>query len=103
MTSGHLSNDEWRIEESAEESFVNRQSTKEEQMRSRIWLALIAVALLASSAAFSQSIDAAAIDALMQDGLKAWQVPGASVAVVRGDEVVYIKGFGVKELGGSKP
>ena len=41
----------------------------------------------------------AEIDALMQEALQTWQVPGASVAVVQGDEVVYLKGFGVREQG----
>ena len=38
----------------------------------------------------------------MQESLKAWQVPGASLAIVRGDEVVYLKGYGVKEQGSEK-
>jgi CubicO group peptidase (beta-lactamase class C family) len=46
---------------------------------------------------------AAGIDALMQEALQVWQVPGASVAVVQGDEVVYLKGFGVREQGRDGP
>jgi CubicO group peptidase (beta-lactamase class C family) len=53
--------------------------------------------------AFAQSIDPKAIDTIMQDALKAWDVPGAALAIVRGDEVVYLKGYGVKELGGDRP
>ena len=65
-------------------------------------------ALFAALTAFSftihaQTIDAAAVDALMQDALKAWQVPGASLAIVRGDEVVYLKGYGVKDLKTATP
>jgi CubicO group peptidase (beta-lactamase class C family) len=48
-------------------------------------------------------VDAAAIDALLRDALKAWQVPGAAVAVVHGDEVVYLKGVGVKDLDTNQP
>src|SRR5262245_34796964 len=59
--------------------------------------------LLAQGIAHGQPIDAAAVDAIMEDALKAWKVPGAAVAIVRGDEVVYIKGFGVRELGGKQP
>jgi CubicO group peptidase (beta-lactamase class C family) len=43
------------------------------------------------------SIDEAAIDKIVEDALRMWQVPGASVAVVRNDEVVYLKGFGVRD------
>jgi CubicO group peptidase (beta-lactamase class C family) len=44
-------------------------------------------------------LDASAVDAIVEDAIKAWRVPGASVAVVRGDEVVYLKGFGVRRSG----
>src|SRR5438067_7303810 len=39
------------------------------------------------------------LDALIQEAMQAWEVPGASVAVVQGDEVIYLKGFGARELG----
>lgn len=42
--------------------------------------------------------DAAAVDRVVADALKAWDVPGAAVAVVRGDEVVVLKGYGRKHL-----
>jgi CubicO group peptidase (beta-lactamase class C family) len=65
-------------------------------------LCTLALAVLAP-AAFAQPFDPAAVDAVLQRALKAWQVPGAAVAVVRGDEIVYCKGFGVKELGSAAP
>ncbi len=36
---------------------------------------------------------------VMQD----WEAPGVAVAVVKDDRVVYVKGFGVREIGGSDP
>jgi CubicO group peptidase (beta-lactamase class C family) len=62
-------------------------------------LALVYPALSATP----QSADTRAIDAIVRDALKAWRVPGAAVAVVRSNEVIYLKGFGVKELGGDEP
>lgn len=47
--------------------------------------------------------NAAVIDALVENALKAWHVPGVAVAIVRNDEVVYLKGFGVKEAGKDDP
>jgi CubicO group peptidase (beta-lactamase class C family) len=41
----------------------------------------------------------AELDSLMQEAMEAWEVPGASVAVVRGDEVIYLQGFGAREQG----
>ena len=59
--------------------------------------------LIMPATAVAQSVDTAAIDKLVEDALKEWQVPGAAIAVVRGDEVVYLKGYGVREIGGKEP
>jgi CubicO group peptidase (beta-lactamase class C family) len=45
----------------------------------------------------------AAFEAYVADALHRLGVPGASVAVVQDGEVVYLQGFGVKELGGTDP
>ncbi|HZO89811.1 MAG TPA: serine hydrolase [Chthonomonadaceae bacterium] len=45
------------------------------------------------------SFDSQALDALVRAAMEACQVPGASVGIVHGEEVVYLKGFGVKEAG----
>ncbi|MBY0523480.1 MAG: serine hydrolase [Gemmataceae bacterium] len=63
------------------------------------FLLACAALLLARTVSFAQATDAAAIDAIVQEAVKAWKVPGAAVAVVRGDEVIYLKGHGVREVG----
>jgi CubicO group peptidase (beta-lactamase class C family) len=45
----------------------------------------------------------ARLDGLVADAMTQTGVPGAAVAVVHGDEVVYEKGFGVRELGKPEP
>jgi CubicO group peptidase (beta-lactamase class C family) len=63
---------------------------------------LCSVALLLVLSAGAHAADPApeaAIDAIVTEALKAWQVPGVAVAIVRNDEVVYLKGHGVRELG----
>jgi CubicO group peptidase (beta-lactamase class C family) len=45
-------------------------------------------------------VDARAVDKLMTSTMKAWQIPGAAVAIVKGDRVVYVQGYGTKEMGG---
>jgi CubicO group peptidase (beta-lactamase class C family) len=40
------------------------------------------------------------IDRLVQDALKAWDVPGTAIVIVGPDRVVHLKGYGVRELGG---
>lgn len=62
---------------------------------------LLTIAL--SSLVFSQAIDQAALDAAMNEAMKHWQTPGSAVVVVRGDEVVYLKGFGVKDIKTKEP
>jgi CubicO group peptidase (beta-lactamase class C family) len=43
------------------------------------------------------------LDSLIEDGMAQTGLPGAAVAVVYGDEVVYAKGFGVREVGKPEP
>jgi CubicO group peptidase (beta-lactamase class C family) len=61
------------------------------------------LALVVPARAPAQNLEAAAVDRIVQDGLKAWQVPGAALVLVQGDRVVYLKGHGVCERGGAKP
>src|SRR5688500_5260952 len=42
---------------------------------------------------------AASIETLVRRAMTAEKVPGAAVAVVRGDEVVFLQGFGVNKMG----
>src|SRR5262245_46024929 len=66
-------------------------------------LLVLSLAPALPAAGPAQTVDATAVDAVVQEALKAWQVPGAAVAMVRGDEVVYLKGHGVRELGKPDP
>jgi CubicO group peptidase (beta-lactamase class C family) len=67
--------------------------------------ALLGLALCVApvSAASPAVPDPAAVDAVIRDALKSWGVPGASVAVVRDGEVLYLKGHGVREAGSGRP
>jgi CubicO group peptidase (beta-lactamase class C family) len=62
------------------------------------FVAVLLVLLLAPGAALAKPIDAKAVDAVVQEALKTWQVPGAAVAIVHGDDV-YLQGYGVREQG----
>lgn len=59
--------------------------------------------LLVPLTALAEEIDAKAADALVAEARKVFQVRGATVALVKEDRVVYLKGHGVRELGGDKP
>jgi CubicO group peptidase (beta-lactamase class C family) len=57
--------------------------------------------LLALALAPAAGPDAAGIDRLVGDALRAWDVPGAAVVIVTPDRVVHLKGYGVREVAGS--
>src|SRR5215207_7803096 len=42
-------------------------------------------------------------DAYVKSALATWKVPGASVAIVRNDSIIYAKGYGVREVGKPTP
>jgi CubicO group peptidase (beta-lactamase class C family) len=54
--------------------------------------------LLLCSLLLGQAPSAAAIDAHVREAMTQWQIPGMAVVVVHEDRVVYLKGFGVREL-----
>jgi CubicO group peptidase (beta-lactamase class C family) len=43
------------------------------------------------------------LDAAVRSGMAEWEVPGLSIAVVEGGRVVFIRAYGVKELGKPQP
>lgn len=56
------------------------------------------MALALASPAGAADPAPAAVDRVMAHALKAWEVPGAAVVVVRGDKTLVLKGFGRKSL-----
>jgi CubicO group peptidase (beta-lactamase class C family) len=64
---------------------------------------LLSLLLFVPAAPAAEPIDAKAVDAVVRDALESWKVPGAALAIVRGDEVVYLKGYGVCQVGKDKP
>ncbi|HYC60000.1 MAG TPA: serine hydrolase [Thermoanaerobaculia bacterium] len=67
------------------------------------FLAALITVFLSIAAAAQQPFDTKAVDKIVTSAMKAWQIPGAAVAVVRNDRVVYVRGYGTKELGGTDP
>jgi CubicO group peptidase (beta-lactamase class C family) len=65
----------------------------------------IFLALLASATSFSQANQEPAfikdsLDIYVERSMKNWNVPGLAVCIVKDGQVVLMKGYGVKELGG---
>jgi CubicO group peptidase (beta-lactamase class C family) len=53
--------------------------------------------------AHAQTPDFAGMDAYVAKAVRDWNVPGLAVAIVKGDSVVYARGFGVRTLGRPEP
>ena len=68
----------------------------------RYLLALLGVLLL-HACALAQPGLPDSIDALANDALQRWKVPGLALVVVHNDRVVHLKGFGARELGKPGP
>jgi CubicO group peptidase (beta-lactamase class C family) len=64
---------------------------------------LACLLLLAPAARAGGADDAAALDALVKDARQFWHAPGVAVAVVRGGEVVYLQGHGVRDVASGAP
>ncbi|HVR39825.1 MAG TPA: serine hydrolase [Thermoanaerobaculia bacterium] len=65
----------------------------------KLWKLVVLTALLALPL-HAQTIDTRAVDRLVTETIAAWKIPGAAIAIVQNDRVIYLKGYGVKENGG---
>lgn len=45
----------------------------------------------------------AGLDRYVERGMAEWEVPGLALAVVRGDSVLYLRGYGTTRVGGAEP
>jgi CubicO group peptidase (beta-lactamase class C family) len=64
--------------------------------------AVLALGMVPAPAA-AQPAPLQGLDAYVEQALREWGVPGLALAVVRNDSVIYARGYGVRELGGTEP
>jgi CubicO group peptidase (beta-lactamase class C family) len=65
----------------------------------KFFLSAILWCLVTTSSSAQSSVAFAELDAYIETARSEWQVPGLAVAIVKGGEVVFIKGYGVREVG----
>jgi len=72
---------------------------------SATWLvtSLLLLSVLVTGAHTQGSVDLERLDAYFAEARVDWQVPGFSIAIVKDDQVVFAKGYGVRELGKNEP
>ncbi|MBV9493088.1 MAG: beta-lactamase family protein, partial [Acidobacteria bacterium] len=63
---------------------------------------LVFLLLFLTTAAQAQRLDPDAVDRIVTTTMAKWQIPGAAIAIVKDDKIVYAKGFGVRSVGGSE-
>jgi CubicO group peptidase (beta-lactamase class C family) len=66
-------------------------------------LAFLSVGALPTGAQQKPHLDLDRFTAYAANALKQWNVPGMAIAVIKDDQIVFAKGFGVRELGESTP
>ncbi|HEY2909483.1 MAG TPA: serine hydrolase domain-containing protein, partial [Gemmataceae bacterium] len=71
-------------------------------MRYSICLAAFALFLLPSQC-HAADVEAAAVDRVMADALKSWNVPGAALVIVKDDKIVLLQGYGQKAIDKPEP
>lgn len=65
--------------------------------------ALLAVLLACASLTIAQSSRLIDLDAYISEAVKDWKVPGLAISIVKDGQVVFAKGYGVRELGEPEP
>jgi CubicO group peptidase (beta-lactamase class C family) len=65
-------------------------------------LAAAGLLMLGPAMALTQSGPLQGLDAYVEEALRAWNVPGVSVAVVKDGRIVHARGYGVREAGRSE-
>lgn len=75
-----------------------------ERFRRRLLAVAALLFTVAGSRANAQGSDPlSGLDAYISSAMKDWQIPGVAVGIVKGDSVVYAKGFGTRTVGRSEP
>lgn len=69
------------------------------QSRTNRFIILILMLLISSLSAAAQDAPLQGFDDYVNRAIKDWDVPGAAIAVVKDDKIVFAKGYGVREIG----
>lgn len=64
-----------------------------------VWLVLSAWLAMGGPSAHAQKSPLQGLDAYIEKAMQEWEVPGLAIGIVKDDEVVLAKGYGVREIG----
>lgn len=64
---------------------------------------IIALLTIVLTPSYAAPDPLAGLDSYITKSMKDWKIPGLAIAVVKDDKIVYIKGFGTREVGKDEP
>ena len=67
-----------------------------------LFLTVSITSLFAQKNEPSLQADITAFDNYVQKTMQDWQIPGMAVAIVKNNEIIFSKGYGVREIGTNK-
>jgi CubicO group peptidase (beta-lactamase class C family) len=67
-----------------------------------LFLSFVITNLFAQKNKLSLQADITAFDNYVQKTMQDWQIPGMAVAIVKNNEIIFSKGYGVREFGTNK-
>ena len=73
------------------------------KIRALVVFLLVLLPLLRPSALDAQAFPVDAFDRYVREAVRAWEVPGLAVAVVRGDSLLFARGYGTLVVGAEDP
>ena len=73
------------------------------RLRRNLTLPVLFLFLFVASPVHAERDPLEGLDAYIRKSMADWQVPGLAIAVVKDDKVVFIKGYGVREVGKPAP
>jgi CubicO group peptidase (beta-lactamase class C family) len=68
-----------------------------------LWTVLLLAVISASTAYAQHNPDLSSLDQTINSVMSDWRIPGATVSIVNGNSVVYMKGFGVRDIRTKQP
>src|SRR4051812_28289950 len=75
-----------------------------ERFRRRLLLLAALLFVFPAATSSAQGSDPlAGLDAYISSAMKDWQIPGVAVGIVKGDSIVFAKGFGTRTVGKNEP
>lgn len=69
----------------------------------KILLLIVAAFLIAEAYSQTPSFIQDSLDSYIRKGIKDWSIPGLSIVIVKDGKVVFMKGYGVRDLQSQKP